>query len=54
MAKNGTALKVEVVSEGPPVRSLADILKNPPKLELANAPKAKVTESRAVRQKRAS
>lgn len=52
MAKNGTALKVEVVSEGPPVRSLADILKNPPKLELAGPSKPKVADSRAIRQKR--
>lgn len=38
MAKD-RAPKVEVVSEGPPARSLVEIVQSPPKLELAGSSK---------------
>lgn len=34
----GTRSRVKVVSEGPPVRSLAEILQDPPKLQLLPPP----------------
>jgi hypothetical protein len=42
MKNAATAPTVEVVSEGPPSRTLAEILKNPPTLELAGAPRVRV------------
>lgn len=38
MKRSDRAPKVEVVSEGPPVRSLVEILRDPPRLELVGAP----------------
>ena len=52
MSKHVRALKIEVVSEGPPVRTLAEILRDPPKLELAGPPKPKASESQVVREKK--
>ena len=48
MKKSERAPRVEVVSEGPPVRSLAEILKDPPKLELAGVPGMK-TNPRVIK-----
>ena len=45
MKKADRAPKVEVVSEGPPVRSLAEILRNPPTLELVGILRTDVRSS---------
>ena len=48
MKKTDRAPKVEVVSEGPPVRSLAEILRNPPTLELVGGP-VRTSDPRAMK-----